>query len=376
MVNQRPGALLDILVGIPGDAHAIQASLLNYYLNRIEEVSELETCGLQQLQLVHHTHVACLLACLWHCLLNLRDARHARAQQLRWLDMQAEYGKYLPRLRSFEKLNGPAFEQLKADWSKDPMSFARCKDAEDGIWSIYDQHCNVWVTVYLLLNYCECDSTLSVCHHQQLARHITSCGNNPANAHQDVSVELQRHAVYAAQNGSTAEAAIAVCHKAELSSLFKVCKHMFDVKGHDVLHALQTADVVHLTSCTCMSYGSLIVQETDVASCLQRLEATLADLSAPYTAATMSSLRRVCADAATAKGLVIQPPIDASIVPGRYIDVVGRQRDNRCQQAPPQGMSKRAKKVQAKRKVTRLTKKPRRADKELCSSHQPTEADA
>ncbi|DBA81385.1 TPA: hypothetical protein ACH3X2_006982 [Trebouxia sp. C0005] len=69
MVNQRPGALVDTLVGIPGDADAMQASLLNYYLKRIKE---------------------------------------------------AEYGKYLPRLRSFERLNGPAFEKLKADWSKDP----------------------------------------------------------------------------------------------------------------------------------------------------------------------------------------------------------------------------------------------------------------
>ena len=38
MVNQRPGALLDILVGIPGDIDAMQASLLNYYLKCIEEV--------------------------------------------------------------------------------------------------------------------------------------------------------------------------------------------------------------------------------------------------------------------------------------------------------------------------------------------------
>ncbi len=37
MVNQRPGAVLDILVGIPGDAHAIQASMLNHYLMCIEE---------------------------------------------------------------------------------------------------------------------------------------------------------------------------------------------------------------------------------------------------------------------------------------------------------------------------------------------------
>ena len=72
----------------------------------------------------------------------------------------------------------------------------------------------------------------------------------------------------------------------------------------------------------------------------------------------MSSLRRVCADAATAKGVVIQPPIDANIVPGRYVDVVGQQRDHRQPQGPPQGKSKRCKKVQAKTKVTRLTKKP------------------
>ena len=38
MVNQRPGALVDTLVGIPGDADAMQASLLNYYLKRIKEV--------------------------------------------------------------------------------------------------------------------------------------------------------------------------------------------------------------------------------------------------------------------------------------------------------------------------------------------------
>ncbi len=65
-----------------------------------------------------------------------------------------------------------------------------------------------------------------------------------------------------------------------------------------------------------------------------------------------------CADAATAKGVVIQPPIDASIVPGKYVDVVGRQRDHRQLQGPPQGKSKRCK-VQAKTKVTRLTKRPR-----------------
>jgi len=85
----------------------------------------------------------------------------------------------------------------------------------------------------------------------------------------------------------------------------------------------------------------------------------LGDLSAPYAAATMTSLRRVCADAATAKGVVIQPPIDADIVPGRYVDVVGRQRDHRQLQGPSQGKSMRCKKVQAKTKVTRLTKNPR-----------------
>ncbi|KAL0035453.1 hypothetical protein WJX77_006776 [Trebouxia sp. C0004] len=98
------------------------------------------------------------------------------------------------------------------------------------------------------------------------------------NACQDILVNLQRHAVYAAGNCSTAEADIAICHKAGLTSLFK------------------------------------------------SLDATLGDLSALYAAATMSSLCRVHADAATAKGVVIQPPIDAHIVPERYVDVAGRQR--------------------------------------------------
>ncbi|DBA82072.1 TPA: hypothetical protein ACH3X2_006816 [Trebouxia sp. C0005] len=145
MVNQRPGALVDILVGMPGDADAMQASLLNYYLKRIKE----------------------------------------------------------------------------------------------------------------------------------LARHITTVGNNPVNVCQDTPVDLQQHAVYAAGNCSPAEAGIAICYKAELTSLFK------------------------------------------------SPEATLGDLSAPYAAATMSSLCCVCADAATAKGVVIDPPIDSNIVPGSHVDVVG-----------------------------------------------------
>jgi hypothetical protein len=73
----------------------------------------------------------------------------------------------------------------------------------------------------------------------------------------------------------------------------------------------------------------------------------------------MSSLHCVCADAATAKGVVIQPPVDSSIVPGRYADVIGRQKDNMQLQGPPQGKSKRCKRVQPKTEVTRLTKKAR-----------------
>ena len=53
--------------------------------------------------------------------------------QVQLLHVQAEYGKYLPRLRSFGRLNGPAFRKLKADRSKDPNSFACCKDADEGI---------------------------------------------------------------------------------------------------------------------------------------------------------------------------------------------------------------------------------------------------
>ncbi|DBA66314.1 TPA: hypothetical protein ACH3X2_002563 [Trebouxia sp. C0005] len=72
---------------------------------------------------------------------------------------------------------------------------------------------------------------------------------------------------------------------------------------------------------------------------LQSLDATLGDLSALYAATCMSSLRRVCADAATAKGIVIQPAIDADIVPERYVSVVGQQRDHGQPQGPPQGKS-------------------------------------
>ncbi|DBA71811.1 TPA: hypothetical protein ACH3X2_010965 [Trebouxia sp. C0005] len=92
---------------------------------------------------------------------------------------------------------------------------------------------------------------------------------------------------------------------------------------------------------------------------LQSLEATLGDLSALYAATCISSLCRVCADAATAKGIVIQPAIDADIVPERIVDVAGQQRDHGQPQGPPQGKSKRCKKVQAKTKVTHLTKIPR-----------------
>ena len=85
--------------------------------------------------------------------------------QVQQLHMQSEYSKYLPRLRSFERQNGHEYEQLKADWSTDPNSFARCKDADEGIWSFCDHHCDVWVTVHLLLNYCDRQSDISVCHH-------------------------------------------------------------------------------------------------------------------------------------------------------------------------------------------------------------------
>ena len=153
MVNQRPGALLDILVGIPRDTNAMQASLLNYYLKRIREVRLCSAfCYMPAAFLVSAFATIDVTAP------NLA----ASVVQGELLLMQAEYGKYLPRLRSFERLNGPAFEQLKADWSKDPSSFACCKDADEGIWSIYDQHCDVWVTVHLLLNYCDCERQISL----------------------------------------------------------------------------------------------------------------------------------------------------------------------------------------------------------------------
>ena len=136
--------------------------------------------------------------------------------------MQSTYCKYVPRLRAFEKLSGPAFQRLKADWEKSPGSVARCKNADSSIWLVFDQRCNVWVTVYLLLSFCDCGSSDQVCHHQQLARHAAKHGNNPATTQHNTSMALQRHAVYAAQNRSTSGACTARCYEAELSKLFTV----------------------------------------------------------------------------------------------------------------------------------------------------------
>ena len=38
MINQHPGVLLDLLVGIPGDRHATEASIVNFYSRRIQQV--------------------------------------------------------------------------------------------------------------------------------------------------------------------------------------------------------------------------------------------------------------------------------------------------------------------------------------------------
>lgn len=91
MVNQRPGALLDILVGIPGDTDAMQASLLNYYLKRIEEVRLCNAfCCMPAAILVSASATIDIIA------LNVAVSE----VQVQLLLMQAEYGKYLPRLRS------------------------------------------------------------------------------------------------------------------------------------------------------------------------------------------------------------------------------------------------------------------------------------
>ena len=44
MINQRPGVLLDSLVGAPEHVRSVQGSVVNWYLRRLEEVSAGNMC--------------------------------------------------------------------------------------------------------------------------------------------------------------------------------------------------------------------------------------------------------------------------------------------------------------------------------------------
>lgn len=54
-------------------------------------------------------------------------------------------------------------------------------------------------------------------------------------------------------------------------------------------------------------------------------------LSDAYLAATVSSTRSLCHEVAQAEGATIAPPLDASVVPGRYAELIGLQKDTRSQ---------------------------------------------
>lgn len=87
---------------------------------------------------------------------------------------------------------------------------------------------------------------------------------------------------------------------------------------------------------------------------VQELQVTLPSLSAPYAAATMSSLRHLCADARKAKGAVIHPLQMLTLFLGDMLKLWGNRRTTVSIKAHLK--PNRAKKVQPKRSVTSLTK--------------------
>ncbi len=77
MVNQRPGAQLDTLVGIPGDAQSVEASLVNYYLHRIEEVSNCDQLYLDsKSNFAHKDSLSCTACCQLSGLVPHADGPH------------------------------------------------------------------------------------------------------------------------------------------------------------------------------------------------------------------------------------------------------------------------------------------------------------
>ena len=87
---------------------------------------------------------------------------------------------------------------------------------------------------------------------------------------------------------------------------------------------------------------------------LQGLQASLGSLSDAHLAATVVSLRHLCEEVVGAQGITVAPPVDQSVVPGRYADVMGLQKDRFKQAGPPQSKHARPKRATVKSKVTVL----------------------
>ncbi len=45
MINQRPGVLIDTLVGIPGDSRANNTCMVSYYKGQLKEVIVISRCN-------------------------------------------------------------------------------------------------------------------------------------------------------------------------------------------------------------------------------------------------------------------------------------------------------------------------------------------
>ena len=80
----------------------------------------------------------------------------------------------------------------------------------------------------------------------------------------------------------------------------------------------------------------------------------MSSLSDEHLAATVVSLRHLCNEVLGAQGVTDAPPIDQSMVSGRYADVMDLQKDRFKQSGPPQSKHRRPRRAAVKTKVTTL----------------------
>ena len=89
---------------------------------------------------------------------------------------------------------------------------------------------------------------------------------------------------------------------------------------------------------------------------LQEVQAVnMSSIPTPYVMGAVSTLRRLRDDLLNAQGTSIAPPIDDSIIPGAYAEVLGLQSQHkRHARGPPQAKSKRVLRAVTKRERTAL----------------------